>query len=168
MAITRTLTAAAAVSGIALAAAACPAWEDEGFGGTYLLTSGQNMSDKGAKPTWTATTTCDELTGCVSDIDSSTGWNGVAHLVGSRWTMVVPSTATCGNGSTAPVTNTYSWDDTPREGTETSSGLGGVVTLSGTETSVLENGGCGERPGSTLLTPFALTKGDGLLMLFNH
>ena len=70
-------------------------------------------------------------------------WSGEAHAAVGSWILFVnqPDAILCGDGTSAPGRNTYSWD---------------AVTLAG-NVSIITHGECGAKPGS-LSSPFRLTK----------
>jgi hypothetical protein len=149
MTITRGLSAAVIVAGVALGSAS-PAWAAEPMDGVYTFTAG------GDPPaTWTIYSTCVPVVGdlrvplylavgCTLHVASSTpnrisqqeraaNFTENARLVSDRWSLTVdkPEGVLCADGSTAPSTDTYSFDD---------------ATLTGTHT-ITHNAVCGMQPG---------------------
>jgi hypothetical protein len=143
-AIARSLAAAVVFVGVALVSAS-PASAEEPMAGNYTY-----IQEGAPQYTWTILPTC-VLAGCVLHVQgtlpghgpysSEPGYSGDAKLVNDRWTMGVNLTdgMKCPDGSTAPSSNVYTFDD---------------ATLTGTFTK-MHGAVCGMQAGATK-TPFSL------------
>ncbi|OHV00588.1 hypothetical protein [Mycobacterium talmoniae] len=137
----------AAVVVLASLGSAIPARADEVIEGVYTYTQ-----DGVAPQTWTITPLCVPVVGdgrvplelpvgCKLQVNSTAANTGSFQLVGGRWTYstTAPHGFSCPDGSTAPTTETYSFDD----------------SLNGTYSSA-HNEVCGSRP-AIARHPFTLT-----------
>jgi hypothetical protein len=130
------------VPGASGAAAPAPA----ATAGSQLTGAYFVKSPNGDSATWTFTP-CGA--GCLH-IDSSNGWSGDAHLANGQWNFggTVPNGWRCPDGTTGPVTMTYSWADGSLSGT---SQVTEVVNC-------IDHAGMVNVAGKQPPTPFTMTK----------
>lgn len=133
---------AIAVGTVGLAA---PAIADDDAFGTYTF-----VADDGETATWTLTPCAGDAPGCarVSETGNSkrAPWSGDAHWSVGSWILFVQQADAilCEDGTSAPGSNTYSWDG---------------VTLSG-NASIIPGGACGMKAANVSI-PFRLNRIGG-------
>ena len=140
MSLTRVAAAASAciIGGLTLAVPACA---DPNPLGSYTF-----EAEDGESATWTLTPCADPADNCVQVAETGNSkrapWSSTAYVTVGSWVMFVnqPDAILCGDGSSVPGVNNYSW---------------GASTLSG-YASINTGGACGKAPES-LAVPFRLT-----------
>ena len=129
-----------AMAGVAVGVAS-PAGAQE-LNGTYIYTNNNGSTE------W-AITSCGE--GCanvsVTPIDPWKPYRGQATLANDQWTMTIERAdgLRCGDdmSTTVPLTTTFTWSAT---------------TMSGSDTTTLDDDGCDFAAGKTWINNFTLTK----------
>ena len=138
--ITRTLTAAVAVTGFAVGLAS-PAWADDRLDGSYTFVDG------GTTNTWSITTFCNPEVTCGGSVSSSTGLiANITRVAGGPWTVErhdVPNGRMCADGSTGQSHRDLLYAFDP-------------VSLVGAITTTLQPGVCGDPSGGVEQRPVSL------------